>query len=149
MKTFTLLQVKRLCGSTAMLDNPFYLLTNLKDQLSAKHSYESWMAILTMVQSKAVLSALNGLLSSFAPTSITTEDSVLLSSDDSTEEDSSVSSDAEEILGMSESLGSSEELSGEEEDYQYSKRVRQQARQAWISPSSSQNEFSYQSDSGW
>jgi len=146
--TFTLLQVKRLCGSTAMLGSAFFLLTSLKEQLAVKHSYESWMAILTMVQSKAVSSVLNGLLSSFAQTSTSTLGSVLHSSDDSIEEDSSELSDDEEILGTIESLNSSEELSGEEEEYRYSKRARQQARQAWISPSSSQNEFSH-SDSGW
>lgn len=129
-KLFTLSQVSRLSGSIGMPDNQFSSLMSLKDLLSEKLSYASWMAIHTTAQSKATSSALNGLLSCLHPMSTSTLDSIPLSSDDSTEEDSSVSQDNEEIMG--DSLTCSEELSASEDEYRYSKRARQQAKTAWV-----------------
>lgn len=149
-RMFTLYQASRLCGSTGTLANASSSLMSLKARLAEKHSFESWMGILTMAQSKAVSSALNGLLSFFAATQTSSLASIPLSDGGSSEEDSFVSSDNEEILGDSHSLHSSEELSAEEEEYRYAKRIRRQAEEAWAntSPTSSQNEFSH-SDSGW
>jgi len=128
-KLFTLSQVSRLSGSIGIQGNQFSLLMSLKDLLSAKLSYGSWMAIHTTAQSKEITSALNGLLSSSRPTSTTFQASILLSSDDSTVADSSESLGDEESTGIS--LDCSEELSGSEEEYRYSKRARQQAKAAW------------------
>lgn len=128
-KMFTLSQVNRLCGSIGTPANKFFLLMSLKDLLSEKLSYASWMAIHSTVQSKEVSSVLNGMLSSLHRTSTTTWDSTPLSSVDSHEEDSFASSEIEEIMGQS--LNCSEELSGSDEEYRYSKRVRQQAEAAW------------------
>ena len=127
----TLLQVKRLYGSITIPDNLYSSLTSLRARLSEKRSCESWMAILAKFRSKATMSQLDGLLSCFVPTTTTTQASIQLSDDDSTEADSSQSTDGEEILHTSESLSASEELSGEEEDYRYSKMIRDQAREAW------------------
>lgn len=132
-KTFTLSQASRLSGSIGMQGNGFSSLMSLKELLSAKFSYGSWMAILSMAQSKAVSQALNGLLSSSQPTTTTSLASIPLSSDDSSEEDVSVSQDEEVIMG--DSLSCSEELSASEDEYRYSKRARQEARRAWMPPS--------------
>lgn len=151
-RMFTLYQASRLCGSTGTLANASYLLTSLRARLNAKHSFESWMAILTLVQSKETSSELNGLVSCFAPTTTSTRASIQLSSGVSSEEDSSELSDAEEILGESHSLDCSEELSGSEEEYRYAKRIRQQAESAWYksTPSSQDSgHWTQDSDSGW
>lgn len=53
------------------------------------------------------------------------------SDDDSLTEASSGASDNEETQDNGISLSCSEELSGEEEEYRYAKRIRQQAEAAW------------------
>lgn len=130
--TYTPFQVKRRYGSTVMPDSLYSSLTNLREQLNVKRSYESWMAIHTRAQSKEGSSVLAGLSWLFAPTQTSMLASAMPYGAASLAEDSSESQDNEEMTNMSDSLHSSETLSGSEEEYRYSKRARQQARLAWL-----------------
>jgi len=58
-----------------------------------KHSYASWMAILTRLHANMASSPLDGLLSSLSPTTSSSHACLLSSSDDSGEESTSSSDD--------------------------------------------------------
>lgn len=98
--TYTLLQASRLFGSTRTRENLFSSLTSIKAALTQKHSYASWMAILTRLHANMASSPLDGLLSSLSPTTSSSRACLLSSSDDS-EEESTSSSDGEETTSSS------------------------------------------------
>lgn len=94
-KLFTLSQITNILGSTGTQGSAFSSLTNLKAFLSGKNSFEFWMDIPTLLQSKAGLRMHDGLTLFFAPTTTTTSTSDQSSDGDSDWEDSSSSSDGE------------------------------------------------------